>query len=112
MLLKARQWLRVMLLTLLVQIGNLAKVRMRKEYKGKYGNQRQLQQIKDGFDLKPKSHLNGPAVVPLDDLSNYQLSLTGKLEPASHLSTVQLYCSSHSGRGVCSEPGVLCSSSS
>ena len=98
MFLKARQWLRIMLLTLLAQIGNLAKVRIRKEYEGKYANQRELQQMKDDFELRPKLHLNRPSVLPLDDRSNYQLGLTGKFEPASHLPTIDLSDNSHSGR--------------
>ena len=101
MFLKARQWLRMILLTLLAQIGNLAKVTMRKEYEVNYANQRKLQHIKEDFELRPKSHLNGPAGVPVDDPSNYQLSLTGKFEPASHLPTIELSDNSRSGRGSC-----------
>ena len=103
MFLKARQWLRMMLLALVVQIGNLAKVGIRKGYEGKYENQRQLQQIKNDFEPRPKSNLNGPSRLPLDDPSNYQLSLTGKLEPASHLPTV--YLSGNSGSGHAGRPG-------
>ena len=90
MFLKARQWLRLVLLALAVQIGNLAKVGIRKGYEGKYENQRQLQQIKYDFEPRPKSSLNGPSRLALEDPSNYQLSLTGKFEPASDLPTIDL----------------------
>ena len=86
MFLKARQWLRLMLFSLVVQIGNLAKVGKRKGYEGKY---------RDDFEPRPESKLNGPSRLPLEDPSNYQLSLTGKLEPASHLPTVKLFGNSH-----------------
>ena len=95
MFLKARQWLRMILLTLLAQIGSLANVGMRKEYEGKYAKQQKLQQIKDDFHLRPKSQ---PAGVPLDDPSNYQLGLTGKFQPASDLPMVDLSDNSHAGR--------------
>ena len=90
MFLRARQWLRMMLLALVVQIGNLAKVGIRKGYEGKYENQRQLQQMKDDFEPRPNSNLNGPSRLPLDDPSEYELSLAGKLEPVSDLRTVNL----------------------
>ena len=91
MFLKARQWLRMMLLSLVVQIGNLAKVGIRKGYDDKYENQRQLQQVENDFNPGIKSDLNGPSRSPSDDLSKYQLSLTGKLEPVSNLPTVNLH---------------------
>ena len=90
MFLKARQWLRMMLLSLVVQIGNLAKVGIRKSYADKYENQRQLQQVENDFKPGIKSDLNGPSRSPLHDLSKYQLSLTGQLEPVSNLPTVNL----------------------
>ena len=64
-------------------------------------NQRQPRQTKDDFKLRPKPHFNRPAEVPFDDPSNYQLSRTGKFEPASHLPTIELSDNSHSGRGSC-----------
>merc|ERR1712241_1291400 len=90
MFLKARQWLRMMLLALAVQIGNLAKVGTLKGYEYNYASQRQLRQVKNDFKHRLKSGLSGPSKLPLDDLSNYGLSLTGKLYPASNLPTVNL----------------------
>ena len=90
MFLKARQWLRMMLLALAAQIGNLANVGTRKEYEYKYERQRQLQQVERHFKQGIKSSLSGPSELPLEDLSNYGLSLTGNMEPASNLPTVNL----------------------
>ena len=95
MFLKARQWLRMMLLALAVQIGNLATDGIRKGHENKYGNQRQLRQVENDFKQGLKSSLNGPSRLPLDDVSKYQLSLTGKLEPRSNLPTVDLSGNSH-----------------
>ena len=95
MFLKARQWLRMMLLALAVQIGNLAKVGIRKGYGSKYGNLRQLRQVENNFKQELKSSLNGPSGLPLDEVSKYQLSLTGKFEPASNLPTVNLFGNSN-----------------
>ena len=90
MFLKARQWLRMMLLALAVQIGALAKVGIRKGYRYKNGNHGQLRQA--------KSSLNGPSGFPLDDQSKYQLGLTGKFEPESNLPTVDLFGNSKPGQ--------------
>ena len=90
MFLEARQWLQMMLVALAVQIGALAKVGARKGYRYKYGNLRQLRQVKNDFKQELKSSLDGPAVLPLDDLTNYQLGLTGEFEPASNLPTINL----------------------
>ena len=87
MFLKARQWLRMMLLALAVQMGALAKVGLRKGYRYKNGNERQLRQ--------EKSSLNDPSGFPLEDQSKYQLGLTGKFEPASNLPTVDLFGNSN-----------------
>ena len=90
MFLKARQWLRMMLLALVVQIGSLVKVGIRKGYDDKHGNQRQLRQVENNFKQELKSKLNSLFRLPLDDPSEHQLSLTGRLEPASNLPTISL----------------------
>ena len=95
MFLKARQWLRMMLLALVVQIGNLAKVGIRKAFEDKYGNQRQLRQVENDFKQGLNSKLNGPSRLTLDDPSEHQLSLTGRLEPASDLPTISLSSKTH-----------------
>ena len=95
MFLKARQWLRMMLLALVVQIGNLAKVGIHKGYDRKYDNQRQIHQGENDFQSGPKSNLNGPSGSTVDELTKYQLGLTGKFEPPSHLPTVHLPGNSH-----------------
>ena len=80
MFLKARQWLRMMLLALAVQIGTLAKVETRKE----------LRQAKNGFKQELDASLRGQSGLPLEDLSKYRLGLAGKFEPATNLATVNL----------------------
>ena len=99
MFLKARQWFRLILLALAVQVGNLAKVGKRKVYGDKYENQRQLRQDKNDFKHGIKSNWRGTPRLPLGDLSKSQLSLTGKFEPASDLPTVTLSETPHSAKG-------------
>ena len=91
MFLKARQWLRMMLLALAVQIGTLAKVGPRKGYGYKYGNQGKLRQVESNFKQEVDASLRGQSGLPLDDLSKYRLGLTGKFEPATNLATVNLF---------------------
>ena len=98
MFLKARQLLRMVLLALAAQIGNLAKVRIQKGYEDKHGNQQQLRQVENDFKQGLKSSLNTPSRLPWNDPSEYQLSLAGKLEPASRLPTVSLSGNSHLGQ--------------
>ena len=90
MFLKARQWLRMMLLSLAVQIGTLAKVGIRKGYRYKNGNQGQLRQAKNGFKQELDANVRGQYGFPLDDIYKYRLGLTGKFEPATNLATVNL----------------------
>ena len=98
MFLKARQWLRMMLLALAAQIGNLAKVGTDKGYEYNHESRRQLRQVEKDFKQGLKSSLSGPSKLPLDDLSDYGLSLTGNMEPASNLPTVNLDGSSNPER--------------
>ena len=100
MFLKARQWLRLMLLALAVQIRNLAKVGVRKGYEDKYENQQELRQVKHDFKQGLKSNLMGPSRLPLDIRSKYRLSLTGKFEPASDLPTINLTENTHLGHCI------------
>ena len=97
MFLKARQWIRMMLLALLVQFGNLGKIGPRKRYGDKQGNHRQIRQVGNDFTQGAKSRENGPSMLSLDDPAENQLSLTGKLEPRSHLPTLNLLGNSYRG---------------
>ena len=101
MFLKARHWLGVMLLALVVQIGNLAKVGIRKGYDRKYENERKIHKKENSFQSGQESNLNGPSRLTVDELTKYQLGLTGKFEPPSDLPTVNLLDNSdleHSSR--------------
>ena len=90
MFIKAFHALRMMLLALVVQIGNLAKIGTRKGYDHNYENQRQLRHVENDLKQVLQWNSNDLSRLPLDDPSKYQLSLTGKLEPASHLPTINL----------------------
>ena len=90
MFLKAYHALRMMLLALVVQIGNLAKIKIRKGYDDKYEHQRKPRQVESHLMQEPKWDLNDPPRFPLDDPSKYLLGLTGKFEPESDLPTVNL----------------------
>ena len=90
MFLKARQWLRMLLLALAVQVGTLAKVGLRKDQRYKNGNRGQLRQAKNGFKQELDASLRGQSGLPLEDLSKYRLGLAGKFEPATNLATVNL----------------------
>ena len=90
MFLKACHALRVMLLALVFEIGNLAKIKIRKGYDDKYENQRKFQKMDNHLKQKLKRTLNHRPRLPLDDSSNYKLSLNGKFQPVSHLPTINL----------------------
>ena len=81
MFLKARQWLRMMLLALAAQIGTLAKIGIRKE----------LRPAKNGIKQEFDPSLRGQSGLPLDNLTKYRLGLNGKFEPATNLETVNLF---------------------
>ena len=105
MFLKPRQWLRMMLLALAVQIGTLAKVGIRKE----------LRQGRNGIKQELDASLRGQSGLPLDDLSKYRLGLSGKFEPATNLETVNLFgdynneeLKAAASRGPCSGPLPAC----
>ena len=107
MFLKARQWLRMILLGLAVHIGNLTKFGIRKEYDQKSEHRRHqgIKQRENNFQPGPKSNLNGPSRSTVDDPTKYKLGLTGKLEPQSHLPTIDLLGNTHlehSSRCYCS----------
>ena len=83
-----------MLLALVVQLASLANVGMRKSYNGQHEKQGQLIHVKNDLKREIQSNGDDPSILQLDNPSNYQLSLSGKLEPASDRSTINL--SAHS----------------
>ena len=99
MLLKACQALGVMLLAMVVQIGHLAKIGIRKGYDDRHENQRLSRQVGNDLKQELKWNWNDPSRLPLDDPSEYKLSLAGKLEPVSDLRTVNL--SDNSSKSFC-----------
>ena len=105
MFVKIRQWLRLMLLALAAQIGNLANIGIRRGHEGKIKNQRQLRQVKNDFKQGPESNLNDQSRLRLNDPSEYQLSLTGTMEPVSRLPTINLSGISSSRKVCCCSPG-------
>ena len=88
----------MMLLALVVHIGNMAKIGIRDGYSDKYENQRPLRQVQHHLKGEQKWNLNDPSRLSLEDPSKYVLSLSGKLEPESHLATVNLSEGSPSSR--------------
>ena len=91
MFLKASHALRLMLLALVAQIGNLAKIGIRKEYDDKHENQQKLREVEKDLKQESKWKFNDRSRLALADLSNYSLGLTGKFEPDSDLPTIDLY---------------------
>ena len=89
MFIKAIHALRVMLLALVFQFGNPAKVGMRKRY-DKYENQRKLPKRDNHLKQKLKQTLDHRPRIPLDDSLSYKLSLNGKFQPVSHVPTINL----------------------
>ena len=90
MFLKACHALRVLLLALVAQIGNLAKIGIRKGYDDKNGIQRKIRQVDNNLKQEVKWRLKDQSRLALDDPSNYKLGLVGKLEPVSNLPTINL----------------------
>ena len=82
--------LRMMLVALVFQFGNLAKVGMRKRYDDKYENQQKLPKMDNHLKQKLKRTLDYRPRIPLDDSLSYKLSLNGKFQPVSHVPTINL----------------------
>ena len=92
-----------MLLALMAQMGNLAKLGIRK-----HENHRKLRQVESDLKQESKWKLNDQSRLALGDLPDYRLSLTGKFEPISDLPTIDLYHNSSKNSNRCLASGISC----
>ena len=95
---KACYVIRMMLFGLVVQIASMANARIRESYNIQHEKPGQFQHAKNDLNREIQWNVDDPSSLPLDKTSKYQLSLSGKLEPASDLPTIDL--SAHSSRGI------------
>ena len=91
--------LRMVLLALVVQIANLSNIEARKVYNGQHRKQGQLRYVENDLKQEIQWDLNDSSRLPLNSPSAHQLNLSGKLEPASDLPTINL-SSESSGFGT------------
>ena len=105
MFLKACHAFRLMLLALVVQIGNLAKIGIRKGYDDKHENQGKLRQLHNDLKQESKWKFNARSRFALDDLNNYRLSLTAKFEAVSDFPTIDLFHNSSRKGNFCAWMG-------
>ena len=95
---KACYVIRMMLFGLVVQIASMANARIRESYNIQHEKQGKFQHAKNDLNREIQWNEHESSSVSFDKTSKYQLSLSGKLEPASDLPTIDL--SAHSSRGI------------